>query len=164
MENKISGIELSTSLFNKIIGTKPTRVKLGHGSFITFDFGRDTEEKIKTRSGAFKTLYFGEWHFWVYMCAWRIDKNNKPFIGSNDSRDFIEQHLHSLEEKELKQVIILNNAFDAKLTFGDEYQLHLFSFQVTDDEQWMLFTPEKKVFVAGPSSEWSYRDSDKTYN
>jgi hypothetical protein len=161
METKISGIELVTNLFKKILETKPTRVNLGHGSFLTFDFGRDIEEKIKTRSGGFETILFGEWNLWVYMCAWRIDKNNKPFIGSNDSRDLIKQHLRSLESKKLRQVIILNEAFDATLVFGEEYQLHLFSFQVTDHEQWMLFTPEKKTFTAGPGSEWSYHDSDK---
>jgi hypothetical protein len=162
MKNKISGIELSTSLFNKILGTKPTRVKLGHGSFLTFDFGRDTAKKTKTRLGGSRIIHCGEWRLWVYMCAWRIDKNNKPFIGSNDSRDLIEQHLPVLEGKELKKVVILNKAFDANLLFGDEYQLHLFSFQVTDDEQWRLYTPENKTFIAGPGIEWSYRDSDKS--
>jgi hypothetical protein len=161
MDSELNGIELSTSLFNKILGKKPTRVNLGHGSFLVFDFGRDFEEQIKTRSGGFKTIYFGEWHLWVYMCAWRIDKNNKPFIGSNDSRSLIEQKLCALEKKELTEVIILNDSFDTKLVFDDEYQLHLFSFQVTDNEQWKLFTPERKVFVAGPGSEWSYQDSNK---
>jgi len=161
MGNEVSGIELATSLFNKILGNKPTRVKLGHGSFLTFDFGQDIEEKIKTRSGGFKTIHFGEWHLWVYMCAWRIDKKNKPFIGSNDSRDLIEHHLRELENKELKDVIILNEAFDTTLVFGDEYQLHLFSFRVTEDEQWMFFTPNNKVFTAGPGNEWSYDDAKK---
>ncbi len=161
METEANGIELVTNLFRKLIGTKPTRINLGHGSFLTFDFGRDIEEKIKTRSGGFKIIHFGEWILWVYMCAWRIDKNDKPFIGSNDSRDFIEQNLRSLEDKELRKVIVLNEAFDATLIFGDEYKLHLFSFQVTDDEQWKLFTPEHKTFIAGPGCTWSYRDSDK---
>ena len=161
METEASGIELATNLFNKIIETKPTRVSLGHGSFLTFDFGRDNEEKIKTRSGGFKTIRFGEWRLWIYMCAWRIDENNKPFIGSNDSRDLIEQKLRLLEDKELMKVIILNEAFDANLLFEGGYKLLLFSFQVTDDEQWMLFTPEQKTFTAGPGSEWSYSDSNK---
>lgn len=161
METKSNGIELATKLLGRIIGTKPTRVNLGHGSFLTFDFGLDHEEKIKTRSGDFKTIHFGEWHLWVYMCAWRIDRNNKPLIGSNDSRDLIERNLRSLEDKKLTNVTILNESFDANLLFEGGLELLLFSFQVTDDEQWMLFTPEKKVFTAGPGSKWSYQDSDK---
>jgi hypothetical protein len=42
--------ETADNLFKMILGTKPTRVKLGHGSFITFDFGRDILEEIKTRN------------------------------------------------------------------------------------------------------------------
>lgn len=164
MGNEASGTELATNIFNKLLGIKPTRIRLGHGSFLTFDFGKDIEEKIKTRSGGFRTLVFGEWHLWIYMCAWRIDKNNKPFIGSNDSRDLIEQNLHSLEDKKLKKVTILNEAFDANLAFGEEYHLRLFSFQVIDDEQWKLFTPESKTFVAGPGCNWSYHDSDKSFH
>lgn len=162
MEAKVSGVKFGTELFKRLSGKKPTRISLGHGSFLTFDFGRDYEEKIKTRSGGFKIIKYGEWHLWVYMCAWRIDKNDIPFVGSNDSRDLIQQKLQSLADQKLKTASILNEAFDTTFTFGDEYKLHLFSFEVTDDEQWMLFTPEKKVFVAGPNNEWSYHDSNKT--
>ena len=157
----MNGIKLATGLFDKILGTKPTRIKLGHGSFLTFDFGKDNEEQITTKSGDIKILHFGEWRLWIYMCAWRIDKNSKPFIGSNDSRDFIETHLRELEDNELRKVVVLNEAFDAILIFGEEYRLHLFSFRVIEDEQWIFFTPEKKAFSAGPGCEWSYTDSDK---
>lgn len=157
-----SGIESAKNLFQKILDTKPTRVKLGHGSFITFDFGRDIPEEIKTRNGL-KTRYFGEWHLWVYMCAWRIDINKKPCAGSEDSREKIENCLAELVQRELNEVIILNNAFDAKLVFGKDkdIELYLFSFYTEERKQWMLFTPEKKVFTAGPGNEWSYHDSDK---
>lgn len=155
-----NGIELAKNLFQKIAGIKPTRVKLGHGSFITIDFGRDIPEQVKTRNGLV-TKYFGEWHLWIYMCDWRIDKDKKPFVGCEDTREKIESSLPELAERELKGVEILNNAFDAKLTFGNNIELHLFSFYTQDEKQWMLFTPENKVFIAGPNSEWSYHDSDK---
>jgi len=155
-----SGTELAKSLFQKILGIKPTRVKLGHGSFITFDFGRDIPEEIKTRNGP-TTRYFGEWHLWVYMCAWRIDKDKKPFVGCEDSREKIESSLSELANRNLEKIEILNDAFDVKLVFGEDVELHLFAFHTQDQRQWMLFTPEKKVFTAGPGSEWSYHDSNK---
>jgi|GEM_PF-677890 len=157
----LKGAELANTLFNKILGTKPTRVKLGHGSFLTFDFGRVSEEQIKTRSGGFRTIYFGEWRLWVYMCAWRIDINKKSCVGSEDSREKIENCLTQLAQRELNEVILLNDAFDATLTFGKDIELHLFSFYTEEREQWKLFTPEKKVFIAGPGNEWSYHDSNK---
>jgi len=42
----------------------------------------------------------------------------------------------------------------------EDIELHLFSIHTYEKEQWMLFTPEKKVFTAGPGSEWSFDKSD----
>jgi hypothetical protein len=156
------GIELANDLFKRIKGIKPTRAIQGHGSFITIDFGRDLSEQVKTRSGPPKTWYYGEWRLWIYMCAWRIDVNKKPYAGSEDSREKIENSLSYIIEKELSDCFIMNNAFDAKLTFGGDIELHLFSFYTELEKQWMLFTPEKKVFVAGPGNQWSYNDADRS--
>lgn len=156
----IKGIELASNLFKNIKGMKPTRAKQGHGSFITIDFGRDFSEELKTRTGT-KIRHYGEWRLWIYMCAWRIDINKKPCAGSEDSREKIENYLSELAQKQLNEVIILNDAFDATLIFGNDIELHLFSFHTEEREQWKLFTPEKKVFIAGPGNEWSYQDSDK---
>ncbi|MDE3045720.1 MAG: hypothetical protein KGJ02_03655 [Verrucomicrobiota bacterium] len=155
-----NGTQLASSLFEKILETKPTRVKQGYGSFITMDFGKDIAKPLKTRTGV-KIQYFGEWHLWIYMCAWRIDKDKKPLAGCEDSKEKIEVSLSELASRKLKKVEILNNSFDAKLVFGEDMELYLFSFYTQDKEQWMLFTPENKTFTAGPGSEWSYHDSDK---
>jgi hypothetical protein len=154
------GTELAHDLFKKINRIKPTRAIQGHGSFITIDFGQDFSEQIKTRSGP-KIRYYGEWRLWVYMCAWRIDIDKKPCAGSEDSREKIGNCLTKLAQGELNEVVVLNNAFDLKLVFGKDIELRLFSFYTEDRTQWMLFTPEKKVFTAGPCDEWSYHDSDK---
>ena len=153
-----NGQEVAKTLFQKIVGTKPTRVKQGHGSFITMDFGRDIQEQVKTRNGMV-TKCFGEWHLWIYMCAWRIDKEQIPSVGFEDTREKIATFLLELQNRTLTNVNILNQAFDTRLVFGD-MEVHLFSFHTTDQKQWMLFTPEKKVFVAGPKNSWSYNSSD----
>jgi hypothetical protein len=156
-----NGIELATSLFKELIGSKPTRAKLGHGSFITFDFGRDIPEQVKTRHSLI-TRYCGEWHLWVLMCAWRIDINKKPIAGSEDTRDKIENCLAELAVRSLNQVVILNESFDVKLIFGEDVELYLFSFYTQENTQCMLYTPGDKVFIAGPGSEWSYKDAGKS--
>jgi hypothetical protein len=93
------------------------------------------------------------------MCAWRIDKNGKPFVGSNNTREMIREKLCEMQGAELKRAIILNDAFDARFAFGNEFELHLFSYRVTSDKQWKLYTPENKTFIAGPGIEWSYVNS-----
>lgn len=156
----MTGKVLAQKLFKEVVGMIPTRVELGHGSFITIDFGRDIPSQIKTRSGP-KTVYSGEWHLWIYMCAWRLDKENIPLTGSNDSREKIREILSELASKTLEEVSILNDAFDAIFRFSGGLELRLFSYNTDEHQQWMFFTPGEKVFTAGPSSKWSYPSSDE---
>lgn len=159
MEN--SGIKVAQEQFEKIVSLKPTRIKLGVGSFITFDFGRDIPQEIKTRNGK-KTIYFGEWHLWVYMCAWRIDLSERPFLASHDDRKVIEENLTALSDKNVLKISVLNNAFDLTVQFEDEYKLRLFSVDTIDGDQWLFYTPNGKVFTAGPGSTWSYKPADES--
>lgn len=152
------GTVLGMKLFSQLKGIKTTRVKLGYGSFITMDWGKDiiTYKKTKTKV---HTFTFGEWHLWIYMCAWRLQENNIPIIGANDDRELISQHISVLSGKALTSVTINNESFDTTLEFEDNLHLLLFSFGVKDDEQWMLYTPNKKTFTAGPGRSWKYNDS-----
>ncbi len=143
------------SLFEKIKEMKARNVQLGHGSFLTIDFGEDILVKVKTRQGV-KEFNRGEWHLWVYMCVWRLDIGDEPFIGSDDKREIIKEKIVKLENKKLCNVEIVNKAFDVKLEFEDEITLFLFSFNTQEFEQWMLFTPDKKVMTAGPGKNLSY--------
>ncbi len=158
---KRDGVKFGNELLFQFVGEKARNVKLGHGSFVTIDFGRDTTVEVRTRKGVSWSVR-GEWHLWVYMCAWRIDQNQKPFVGSNDTQELIREKLREMQGKALISATILNDAFDAKFSFSDGFELHLFSYQVTDHEQWMLFVPERKTFIAGPGTEWSYISSGDT--
>ena len=155
---KKNGLDIAQQLLNALIGMSPSRVKLGQGSFITFDFGKDIFEEIKTKSGT-KTVCFGEWHLWIYMCAWRIDRHGEPLIGSEDSRTEIEPLLSLFNDQTLKSVTILNNAFDVTFSFSKDIDLHLFSINTKNDEQWLLYTPDENIFKAGPGNHWSYKNS-----
>lgn len=145
----LKGTKLAEQLFSQIIGMKTTRAKLGYGSFITMDWGRDITTYKKTKKRNY-TFTFGEWHLWIYMCAWRLEQNNKPIVGANDERELISENISILSGKALTHVTIKNDSFDTLLQFEDNFQLLLFSFGVEDDEQWMLYTPQNKTFTAGP--------------
>lgn len=157
-ENMSKGIDLAQQLFSQIIGMKITRSKLGYGSFITMDWGKDIIEELKTKDGIEKQI-FGEWHLWVYMCAWRLEKNGDPIIGAGDERDVIQSKIPLLIGKKLLQAQVLNNSFDVILNFEEGYRLLLFSFELEDSEQWLFFTRDRKVFTAGPGTNWKYNDS-----
>ena len=68
-----------SSLIKPLEGNSARNVKLGHGSFITIDFGENRAIEISTKKGIIHR-FRGEWHLWTYMCAWRLDKEGKPHI------------------------------------------------------------------------------------
>lgn len=152
------GTELAKNLFSEIIGLEARNAQLGYGSFITIDFGENIIIKGKKPSNDFER---GEWHLWVYMCTWRLEHNGEPIIGAGDEREVLRLKIPLLNGKKLLQVKVLNKSFDTILDFEKGYRLLLFSFTVEDDEQWMFFTPNKKVFTAGPGTNWVYEDSSK---
>ena len=155
-----SAVNMLQEITKPIIGMVPTRVKLGHGSFLTFDFGKDRFEEIETRRGKM-TLCFGEWYLWIYMCAWRIELNGLPLINSNDQREAIEEGLYHFKDKPLVKFEIINSSFDAVLQFDTSLEVLLFSSTAQKDEVWKFFTPDGKVFCAGPATSWKYEDASK---
>lgn len=151
----IDGKAVASKLFLQIMQMKPTRVKLGFGSFITIDFGRDISEEVKTRQGM-QIRYHGEWHLWIYQCVWQIDQSGKVLVHSESPKEAIESVLSNLATKTFTSFTLLNDFFDAELKFED---MTLRLLHTKDGEQWMLFTPENKTFIAGPGSQCDYRDS-----
>src|SRR4051794_20956784 len=103
-------------LFRQIVGIKPTRVKLGFGSFITIDFGRDIPEEVKTRQGT-QIRYHGEWHLWVYQCSWQIFQNGVMIVHSESPKEAIESVFFKLTNKIFTSFSLLNDFFDAQLSF-----------------------------------------------
>ncbi len=156
-----SNIEIIDYYFKQICGLKVRNLKQGHGSFLTMEFGKDLEYEIKIREKIEKEKR-GEWYFWIYMNAWRIDDNFKPIAGCEDSRKTIKKALKKIENQKLINIEILNPAYDMKIEFNNSIIINLFSIYTEDEsdsENWMLFTPEKKVLAVGPGFKIDYRDS-----
>ncbi len=153
--------ELIYKHFKQMYGLKAKNVKQGHGSFITMEFGKELEFEITIR-GKVERETRGEWYFWIQMCSWRIDENFNPIAGCEDSRETIEKALKKIENKKLANIEILNNAFDMKVEFENSIIINLFSIyteEEDDGENWMLFTPERKVLAVGPGQQIDYRSS-----
>ncbi len=156
-----SNIEIINNYFKQIYGLKVRNIKQGHGSFLTMEFGKDLEYERKVR-GKIEKEKRGEWYFWIYMSAWRIDDNFKPIAGCEDSRKTITKALKKIENEKLMNVEILNPAYDMKIEFDNSIIINLFSIYTEDEgdsENWMLFTPEKKVLSIGPGGKLRYENS-----
>jgi hypothetical protein len=155
---KRDGVKFANELFFQFVGEKARNVKLGHGSFITIDFGKETIVEVLMNKGLSRSVR-GEWHLWVMMSAWRLNQNKEPILGSGDEKDVVNQKLPILEGKKFISGKIINSSFDCHFEFEGNISLNLFSFYIADSRQWMLFTPQKKTFIAGPGSTWAFEDS-----
>lgn len=145
-----SNVKLSKTIIKDIIGKKAWGVKLGHGSFITIEFGHPKSD------GSIYSAIHGEWHLWVYLCSWRIERGDSFLVGCEDERSKIESVIKEIENKVLLKFDISFPSLDAVLEFEDEIYLSTFSIISEDDEgggqHWMLFMPNDKVLVAGPGT------------
>ena len=136
-----------------LLGQKPWRVKLGWGSFITFDFG----EKITQEGGH----VFGEWHLWVLHCAWRIETEDLVLAASQDNRDNLAIAVKVMGDASVLSIEILAPALETIIQFENGVCLRLFPMHTEKYDSWQLFTPERKVLTIGPGSQWSYQSADE---
>ena len=84
--------------------------------------------------------------------------------ASEDSMERIDAALAQIQGKAIKSISITNFALDAVFEFEGGIFVRSFSIytdESEDREHWILQTPEKKAFIAGPGKTWSYVPSDK---
>ncbi|HSH59217.1 MAG TPA: hypothetical protein VK988_06160 [Acidimicrobiales bacterium] len=136
-----------------LVGMAPWRAELGYATFLTFEFGRELPPETEgVRS-------HGEWHLWVYGCAWRLERGGRFLAGSADDEETMRTAVHELVGRTLSRFNVFAPALDATLLFEGDFVLRLFS-KSSDTDHWMLFTPDRMILVAGPASEWQYVPAD----
>jgi hypothetical protein len=135
-----------------LIGYQAWGVSLGIGSFLTLEFGKPVVSK-KSQS------LHGEWHLWVYCCAWRLEESNSILTASEDPRSKIERNIQRLNKLRLLSTQIFFPAWDATFQFEQQVILRLFAIHSEECEHWMLYTPDGNVLTLGPGSNWSYESS-----
>ena len=134
--------------FKPLVGKKSWRVRLGWGSFITFDFG-PTIKKNDHR--------FGEWHLWIYQCEWRLKSRHKTIVTSDSTRHAIRLAVRKLERFAFVGVYINPRNLETRFTFSHDFKLicippsNLAPDEKPDHcEYWMFFMPGNQVLLASP--------------
>ena len=134
-----------------IVGNKAWNAKIGHGSFITIEFGRPLVSR--------NCESHGEWNLWVYMCSWRIEKDGNFLAGSGDSEENMTEAVKQIDGCRLTSFSVSSPFLDSILSFEQGIVLRLFSVYSDHDDNesvqhWILYMPDNKVIVAGPGSRW----------
>jgi hypothetical protein len=132
--------------FQPVLRTRPWKVKLGVGSFLTFEFG----PRVRAHGHV-----HGQWHLWIYLSNWKLFRGNRQLVDSDADRKLITVSTRRLEEKALTNVDF--NARTQETTFFfDDFRLVVSPADYLEspddrDNYWMFFMPENEVLVAGPA-------------
>ena len=116
------------------------------GSNIFFDFGKK-KEIIQNGSKSSKW----EWTIWIGNAPWRISKNGKFIVGSNDHRDIIQTNIQKLIGKHFHSFQFLSQFLDVAFNFDDGYQITTF-FNWFEEDQWLIFIPDGNNIVINCSN------------
>ncbi|MFI9811361.1 hypothetical protein [Saccharothrix variisporea] len=147
------GVAALVEVLDSLVGLAPWRVRLGHGNFVTADFGRVVVPPGESGER-------GEWHLWIYGAAWRIDSARDVVAGSEDTREVMSAAVGGLEGERLLGVRLRTPSLGLDLDFGGVV-LRVFPVTTRVEDHWMLFTPSGEVFVAGPGSRWRSGDASR---
>jgi hypothetical protein len=83
-------------------------------------------------------------------------------VGSEDSRPLLKETIRIFDGLSIQSIDI--NAYTFETVFNFEKDICLKTFPISysnDDEYWWLFTPIRKVFIAGPGISWTYQSADE---
>lgn len=131
--------------FEPIEGQRPWRVRLGVGSFLTFDFGRRIKEDHHFR---------GEWHLWVYQATWSLLHGERKLADSDSKWQTIEVAIRRLEHQGLSGVKFNPRTSVTEFLFGGFSLVVSPADYLADpderDEYWLLFMPQNVVLTVGP--------------
>ena len=131
--------------FEELKGQRPWRARLGHGSFLTFDFGPKVA-KDGHRHGA--------WRLWIYLSNWVLTHNGRQLATSDSNRHQIELAVRRLESVPFTGIGYAAEKVTTLFRFED---FHL-SVSPADyiekpnqrDEYYFLFMPGDVVLTVGP--------------
>lgn len=131
--------------FAKLKGQHPWRARLGHGSFLTFDFGPRVVKDGHV---------YGTWHLWVYLSNWVLTHNGQQLATSDSNR-----HQIALAVRRLENVPFTGIELDSKrpntVFHFDHFRLSVSPADYVEnpdrrDEYWLFFMPGDKVITASP--------------
>jgi len=143
---------------SSIYGIKCCRVAIGNGNSLSIGFG----EKIFHNNPKLKDKYYGEWEIGTYYGSWRIIKNNRIILGSNDFKDDIELVNRRVNDIIFGSIKDINNysPFDVRVIFNDGMIIDFISTFIDDDEIFHIFCPGGKYIEFKAGGLWEIGKSN----
>jgi hypothetical protein len=159
--------------FAKLYGKPCWGVKQGHGSFLTMEFGKphlEIREPIVASAKAPKTVRAGlarrgayvdgDWHLWIYCCAWELLFNDKQLVHSESTDSRIVRAANFLNGQKLVRFSMVPRGTRCVFEFDLGGVLKTWPYSRTD-EQWLLYEPTGKVLVLRADKRYSHHPANR---
>jgi hypothetical protein len=153
----MSAQDVLHAAFEPIRGLPGWSVRLGHGSFVTFEFGEPRVEVHEVRTGPLfvageridvpkrQAYVHGEWHLWIYICEWSLSWRDRQIAHSESTDVEINRALGVLNGQSVTGVKA--GTVDGCSTFAFDLDCVLTTRPFDDSEQWMFFQPSGDVLT-----------------
>lgn len=136
-----------------VVGKKASRpYPITYGSHISVDFGEQSQNEQSPKEMQEK------WRLFTNMCEWRLEKDNKVLVGSEDHHSRINTALQQLDGLNLLNIDIQLQTLDTVFHFTGSIDLRIFTAKFIDDDSphWIFYflTDQSKLEI-GPGLTWS---------
>lgn len=158
-------------VFKPLIGRPCWQVQQGYGSFLTFEFGEPqlhiqeprqapehASEKMRRRWARRSIYVHGEWHFWVYLCDWKVFLKDEELANSSSTRKIIKNALLEINGQALTSVTI-NKSFICVFEFDLGGKLEIipnYDEYEKDRDLWLLYEPSGYVFTLRADGKYNH--------
>lgn len=103
----------------------------------------------------------GQWHLWIYMADWRIERQGRILVGSNDLPELIDEMIADLGSPTFESLAVQPGTGDTVLDCAGGLRLMVFASALPSDdsEAWVLTQPDGSTLSGGPGSRWALEGS-----
>lgn len=122
----------------KLVNVEMNNVFNSIGYSVTFEFG-NIKEITKSKSG--REFIWREWSLRIGNAVWRLSKEGKYIIGSEDPQELIQIGIEKLLGKRFQSLQFISQFLDVEFSFDDGYKLTTF-FNWFCRDQWTLSLPD----------------------
>jgi hypothetical protein len=145
--------------FRPIFGTQAWKVKLGVGSFLTFEFGPQTRSYGHVH---------GKWHLWIYLSNWALFRGQRQLADSDMDRRVITSAVRRLKDVSLTGIKLDSRTKKTTFLF-DDFRLQVSPADYLDeaterDAYWIFFMPDNEVLKMGPSGPQLERKKNSSFS
>jgi hypothetical protein len=138
-----------------IVGLSPWDARLGHGSFVTVEFGREVALGPK--------WVRGEWHLWVYGAAWKLLAKDRVIADADGVREDLAVAIPRINGRSVRQINV-DDELTVSITFESSFRLTIARGPEPELEDWRFNTPDGLVYLFGPGDRWrSLRHDEPDY-